>query len=132
MAAATSRKGLLICSDTYNAAKSSSTLAFEKQEPFKVKGKANPITTWVPSKAKKKANDSSPSTVLTNIIGRDKEIENMQELANSIIADKKKHPHILLIEGEIGVGNQYIESLFYFIINFVLFLQKAKLFLLRN
>lgn len=104
MAAAMSRKGLLIDSESYNGAKNSPTLAFEKQEPFKVKGKQHPITTYIPVKVKKRVTDNASPIV--NIIGREKEIEQLQNLAQQVIAQKTKSPKILIIEGEVGVGKK--------------------------
>lgn len=52
---AAAKTGILCDSDTYEAVKYADGITFEEQKPIKVKGKPNPITTYIPKRNKKQA-----------------------------------------------------------------------------
>jgi class 3 adenylate cyclase len=75
---AAAKGGVLTDHDTFEAASSFGTLIFEPQEPIRVKGKANPIVVYVPSKNKQKM-DNGKSFANNAMIGREDEMKIMHK-----------------------------------------------------
>eukprot|EP01119_Soliformovum_irregulare_P003319 TRINITY_DN1370_c0_g1_i1.p1 TRINITY_DN1370_c0_g1~~TRINITY_DN1370_c0_g1_i1.p1 ORF type:complete len:1601 (+),score=583.09 TRINITY_DN1370_c0_g1_i1:488-4804(+) len=101
-----SKGGVLVDSPTYNSAKGSPELDFEKQDPIRVKGKTNPIDVFIPYKRKTaKAAVANSNAIL---VGRKEEISTLEErlkrLQTKMEIEDAGHPLILILEGEAGVG----------------------------
>jgi len=111
---AAAKTGILCDADTYEAVKYADGISFEEQKPIKVKGKPNPIVTYIPKRNKKQsvssANTLKNKALLSSTIGRDtelkliqKHIKNLSDNQNAGFLDAAQNA-CLIIEGEAGVG----------------------------
>ncbi|PRP80584.1 guanylyl cyclase [Planoprotostelium fungivorum] len=84
---ANAKNGILTDSDTEEACKTADDLKFHRIPDIKVKGKANPIPIFVPmaqSKASSRALSKTKGGATNNIIGRDREIKEIQRISSRI------------------------------------------------
>lgn len=72
---AAAKGGILTDHDTFESASIFGTLTFEPQDPIRVKGKANPIVVYIPSKNKQKEKTFAKNAM----VGRDDELKLMEK-----------------------------------------------------
>jgi ABC-type oligopeptide transport system substrate-binding subunit/class 3 adenylate cyclase len=95
--------GVLISYDTYRHVRG--VFDVQEQEPLRVKGKDNPIRTYLVQRAKPRAfrmPTRSVAGIQTRMIGRDAELLMLQNLFHDVKEDAETH--LVTVVGDAGVG----------------------------
>lgn len=93
------KTGILVDQTTYELCKSSTSVSFKRLPPIKVKGKAQLVTIFEPS-----LKETFMAKRGVNMIGRTHELEELEQIAQSIQEPETVESKIVFLEGPPGVG----------------------------